>query len=91
MQWLRELKNNVDYTNKARSELNRPFRNKKRDNRNAKFNELETNGKNKNIRHLHRDIIEFIKGKRAWIQLQTPTKFWLGVGIVFSQLLNVLT
>jgi hypothetical protein len=62
MQWLRELKNNVDYTNKARSELNRLFRNNKRDNRNAKFNELETTGKNKNIRHLHRDIIEFIKG-----------------------------
>jgi hypothetical protein len=44
-----------------RREASRHFRNKEREYLTDKINELESNSKNKNIRDLYRDIIEFKK------------------------------
>jgi hypothetical protein len=46
-----------------RHEASRHFRNKKREYLKGKINELATNSKNKNIRHLYRGINEY---KRAY-------------------------
>jgi hypothetical protein len=46
----------------VRGEASRHFRNKKRENLKDKINELESNSKNKNIRHLYRGINELKKG-----------------------------
>jgi hypothetical protein len=46
----------------VRREVNRNFRTKKREYLKNKINELETNSKKKNIRHLYRGINEFKKG-----------------------------
>jgi hypothetical protein len=46
----------------VRREAGRTFRTKKREYLKNKINELETNSKNKNIRHLYRGINEFKKG-----------------------------
>jgi hypothetical protein len=48
--------------NNARLEANRNFRNEKMDYLQNKFNELATNSKNRNIRHLHGRVNEFKKG-----------------------------
>jgi hypothetical protein len=48
--------------NNVRREANRNFRNKKREYLKDKINELATNGKNKNIRHLYGGINEFKRG-----------------------------
>jgi hypothetical protein len=45
----------------VRREANRRFRNKKREYLKDKINELESNSRNKNIRHLYRGINEFKK------------------------------
>jgi hypothetical protein len=45
---------NGDNLKNLRSETSRIFRNKKREYMKGKINELETNNKNKNIRHLWR-------------------------------------
>jgi hypothetical protein len=50
-------------------ERSRHFRNKKRQYLKDKINELESNGKNKNIRDLYRGINEFKKGYRPRINL----------------------
>ena len=57
----------------------------------AKFDELETNSKIKNIRDLYRGISTFKNvyqpktntvNIRRLVWLQTPTVFWLGVGTI---------
>jgi len=51
MQWLQNPnQSNVDNLNNVRHEASRHFRNKKKEYRKAKINELETNSKIKNIR-----------------------------------------
>jgi hypothetical protein len=46
----------------VRREASRRFRNKKREYLKGKITDIELNGKNKNIRDLHRGITEFKKG-----------------------------
>jgi hypothetical protein len=46
----------------VRREASRHFRHKKREYLKNKINELESNSKNKNIRHLYRGVNEFKKG-----------------------------
>jgi hypothetical protein len=53
---------NEDNLIDVRREASRHFRNKKREYPKDKINELESNSKNKNIRHLYRGINEFKKG-----------------------------
>jgi hypothetical protein len=53
---------NGDNLNNVRCETSRHFKNKKREHLKGKINELETNSKNKNIRHLYRGINEFKRG-----------------------------
>jgi hypothetical protein len=48
--------------NNIRRETSRHFRNKKRKYLKDKIDELATNSKNKNIRHLYRELGEFKKG-----------------------------
>jgi len=63
MQWIQDpSKSNVDILNNVRREVSRHFRNKKKAYLRAKFEELETNSKIKNIRDLYRDINDFTKG-----------------------------
>jgi hypothetical protein len=52
-----------------RCETTRIFRNKKREYMKGKINELETNNKNQNIRHLFRSINEFKKGYQPRINI----------------------
>jgi hypothetical protein len=53
---------NEDSLSNVRQEASRHFRNKKREYLKDKFNELESNSKNKNIRDLYRGKNEFKKG-----------------------------
>jgi hypothetical protein len=53
---------NEDNLSNVRKEASRHFRNKKRECLRDKINEIELNGKNKNIRDLYRGITEFKKG-----------------------------
>jgi len=65
MQWLQDAnqsKSNVNNRNSVRCEASRHFRNKKKEYLKAKIDELETNSKIKNIRHLCRGISDFKKG-----------------------------
>jgi hypothetical protein len=63
IQWLQNPnQNNGDNLHDVRCEASRHFRNKKKEYLKAKFNELETNSKNKNIRDLYRDISDFKRG-----------------------------
>jgi hypothetical protein len=56
LQWLQDPGEiNGDNMNNVRHEASRHFR-KKREYRNAKINELATNSKNKNIRHMYNGI-----------------------------------
>jgi hypothetical protein len=50
---------NWDNKNNVRCEANRHLRNKKREYLEDKINELATNSKNMNIRHLYRGINKF--------------------------------
>jgi hypothetical protein len=52
---------NRDNMNTGTHENSTPFRNKKRKYSKNKINELETNSKNKNVRHMDRDINELKK------------------------------
>jgi hypothetical protein len=54
--------NNGNNLHNVRREASRNFRNKKKEYLKAKINELETNSKNKNIRHLYRGINDFKRG-----------------------------
>jgi hypothetical protein len=57
LQWLHDPSEiNGDKLNNVRPEASRHFRNKKREYLQGKINELETNSKNMNIRHLYRGI-----------------------------------
>ena len=63
IQWLQDPNQiKVDYLNNVRCEANRHFRNKKKENLRAKFEEIGTNSKIKNIRKLCRDVSDFKKG-----------------------------
>jgi hypothetical protein len=53
---------NEDKLSNVRREATTHFRNKTREYLKDKTNELESNSKNKNIRHLYRGINEFNKG-----------------------------
>jgi hypothetical protein len=55
---------NGDNLNTVRCEVNRYFRNKKREYLKDKINELATNSMNKNIRDLYRGKNEFKRGYR---------------------------
>ena len=62
-QWLRDpSQSNVDNLNNVRREASRHRRNKKKAYVEAKIEELETNGKIKNIMDLHKGINDFKKG-----------------------------
>ena len=93
MQWKHNpSESNVDNLNNVRCDASRHFRKKKKAYLKAKFEELETNSKIKNISNLYRGISDFKEGyqprtnivkddKGDW--LQTPTIFWLGGGTFF--------
>jgi hypothetical protein len=60
LQWLQDPSEiNGDNLNKVRREASRYFRNKKREYLKDKINDLATNSKNKNIRHLYMGVNEF--------------------------------
>jgi hypothetical protein len=62
LQWLQNPSQiNGDNPQNLRREINRTFRNKKRESLKGNINELETHNKNKN-RDLYRGINEFKKG-----------------------------
>jgi hypothetical protein len=62
IQWLQDPnQSNVDDLNNIRRAASRHFRNKEKEYLNAKIEELETNNKIKNIRHLCRGISDFKK------------------------------
>ena len=63
MQWLLDPnKSNIHIVSNVRHEASGQFRNKKTEYLKSKINEHETNGKNKNIRDLYRNISDFKKG-----------------------------
>jgi hypothetical protein len=63
LQWLQDPnETNGDNLNNVRREASRHFRNKKREYLKDRMNELATNSKNKNIRHLYTGINEFNMG-----------------------------
>jgi hypothetical protein len=54
LQWLQDLSRmNRGNVKSVKSEANRHFRNKKREYQKDKTNEVATNSKNKNMRHLY--------------------------------------
>ena len=62
MQWVQDpSQRNVDNLNNVRRETSRHFRNKKKAYRKAKFEELKTNSKIKNIKDLYGSINDFNK------------------------------
>jgi hypothetical protein len=82
----------------VRREARRHFRNKKREYLKEKFNEIELNSKNKNIRDLYRGITEFKKGYKPKTNLvkdergdllADPQKIFTRWKNYFCQLLNV--
>jgi hypothetical protein len=99
MQWLQNPnQSNLDNLNNARQEVSRHFRNKKREYLKAKFNEVEINSKNKNIRELYRGINYFKKGYQPRTNIVKDEKGDLVADChsilarwrnYFSQLLNV--
>jgi len=63
VQWIHDPSpDTVDNVNNVRRGARRHFRKNKKDNLKAKFEELETNSKIKNIRDLYRGINDFEKG-----------------------------
>ena len=63
MQWLQDQnQSNVYSLNHARRDASRHFKKKKKKYLKAKFNQLETNSENKNIRELYRSINSSKKG-----------------------------
>jgi hypothetical protein len=68
---------NEDNLSNVRQEANRHFRNKKRKYLKDKINELESNGKNKNIRDLYRGINEFKKGYQPRTNLEKDKSSYL--------------
>jgi uncharacterized protein YPO0396 len=99
LQWLQDPSVvNEDNLSNVRRKASRHFRNNKREYLKDKINELESNSKNKNIRHLYRGINEFKKGYRTRTNLVKDeradlladphkiVKKWMNY---FCQLLNV--
>jgi len=63
MQWIQDpSQSNVDNLNNVRRDAIRHFRNKMKAYLKAKIEQLETNSKIKNIRHLYKDISDFKSG-----------------------------
>ena len=63
MQWLQDPdQSNIDNVNNIRREASGHFRNKNKEYVKAKFDELETNSKSKNVRDPYRSISNFKKG-----------------------------
>ena len=63
MQWIQnQSQRNLDNLNNIRLDASRHFRNNKKECLKAKFEEIVTNHKIKNIRDLYRRIIYFKKG-----------------------------
>jgi hypothetical protein len=63
LQWLQDPSEiNGGNLNNIRSETSRHFRNKKKEYRKHKIDELAMNSKNKNIRDLYRGINDFKRG-----------------------------
>ena len=63
MQWIHDpSQSNVDNLNNARRDASRHFRKKEKEYLQAKFEELETKSKIKNVRDFHRNINDFKKG-----------------------------
>jgi len=63
MQWIHDpSQSNEDNLDNVRRDASRRFRNKKKVYLKAKIEELETNGKIKNVRDLYRGISVFKKG-----------------------------
>jgi hypothetical protein len=63
LQWLQDPSEiNKDNLNNIRCETSKHFRNKKRKYLKNKIDELATNSKNKNIRHLYKGINYFKRG-----------------------------
>ena len=63
MQWIQDpSQRNIGNLNNVRHDASRHFRNKKKAYLKAKFEELETNSKIKNIREWYRGISDFKKG-----------------------------
>jgi hypothetical protein len=70
LQWLQNLSQiNGDNLQNLRCETRRTFVNKKWEYLKGKINELETNNKNKNIRHLYRGINKSKKGYQPRINI----------------------
>ena len=92
MQWVQDPgQRNVDNLNNVRRATRRHFRNKKKEYLNAKIEELETNSKIKNIRHLCRGINDFKKDYQSRVNtvedekgdlVPDSTVFWLGGGSI---------
>ena len=92
MQWLQDPNHsNLDNLNDLRPAASRHCRNKKKKHLKAKFYELETDSKIKNITGLYRVISDFKMGyqliliqqtMRSVIWLQTPIIFRLGRGVI---------
>ena len=99
MLWVQDPnKSNVDNMNNLRCEASGHFRNKKKAYLKAKFEELETNSKIKNIRDLYRGISDFKKGYQPRTNIVKDEKADLVADSqsilvrwrnYFSQLLNV--
>jgi len=65
MQWIQDpSQSNVDILKNVRCEVSRTFRNKKKAYLRAKIEELETNSKIQNIRHLYRGTNDFKMGNQ---------------------------
>jgi hypothetical protein len=99
LQWLQDPREaNEDNLIDVRREARRHFRHKKREYLKDKNNELESNGKNKNIRDWYRGMNEFKKGYQPRINLvkngrghllADPQKILNRWKKYFCQLLNV--
>jgi hypothetical protein len=100
IQWLQDPnQSNTDNLILVRCEASRHFRNKKNEYLNAKFDELETNSKIRNIKDFYRGINEFKKGYQPRTNMVKDEKgdLFTESHIIlarwrkhFSQLLNVL-
>jgi hypothetical protein len=99
MQWTQDpSQSNVENVNKVRRDASRHLRNKKKAYMKAKFEELETNSKIKNVRDLYRGINDFKKGYQPRTNMVKDEqgdlvvdshRIWLGGRNHFSQILNV--
>jgi len=99
MQWIQDpSQRNIGNLNNVRHDASRHFRNKKKAYLKAKFEELETNSKIKNIREWYRGISDFKKGYQPRTNIVNDDKSDLVADshsilarwrIYFSQILNV--